>query len=182
MIMNSVPAAQRGVASGMRMTFMNSGQALSIGAFFSLMVIGLASALPKSLTGGLVGQGVPHVIAAHLGSLPPVGILFAAFLGVNPIGTLLGPTGLLHTLPTGAVHTLTGSNFFTSLISAPFHSGLELVFAIAALMMVVTAVASWFAGRPPERERSHPDSGERTGEDPHDYAVVESELSLEERS
>jgi len=77
------------------------------------------------------------------------------------------------------VQNLTGSHFFTTLISAPFHSGLVLVFAIAAAMMVVTAIASWFAGRPPAAELSHPDSGERTGEEPHDYALVESNVGAE---
>ena len=180
MIMNSVPARQRGVASGMRMTFMNSGQAASIGAFFSLMVIGLAASLPAALHDGLTAQGVPVHIASSLSQLPPVGILFAAFLGVNPIATLLGPTGLLHVLTPHQIAVLTSNNFFTSLIAKPFHSGLVFVFGIAAIMMLITAVASWFAGRPPALEPSHPDAGERTGEEPQDYALVESELSKQE--
>ena len=173
MVMNSVPPAQRGVASGMRMTFFNSGSALSIGIFFSLMVVGLAATLPATLTGGLTAQGVPAPLAAHLGSLPPVGVLFASFLGINPIASLLGPTGLLNVLSPAQVSILTGKDFFPSLISDPFHSGLVLVFAIAALMMVVAAVASWYAGRRPDVELSHPDSGERTGEEPETYALVE---------
>jgi MFS family permease len=175
MVMNSVPAAQRGVASGMRMTFFNSGSALSIGVFFSLMVVGLASTLPTTLSAGLVGQGVPSAVADQLGQLPPVGILFAAFLGINPIASLLGPTGLLHSLPAHNVATLTGHDFFPALISAPFRSGLELVFAIAAVMMVVAAVASWYAGRLPAAEVSRPAAGERLGEEPQTYAVVEGE-------
>ena len=175
MVMNSVPPAQRGVASGMRMTFFNSGSALSIGVFFSLMVVGLASTLPSALRDGLTGQGVPTAVAEHLSTLPPVGILFAAFLGINPIGSLLQSTGLLDTLPADKVATLTGHDFFPSLISAPFRSGLVLVFAIAALMMVVAAVASWYAGRAQPEELSHPDAGERTGEEPDTYDVVEGE-------
>jgi MFS family permease len=175
MVMNSVPAAQRGVASGMRMTFFNSGSALSIGVFFSLMVVGLAATLPSALRDGLTAQGVPAAIAEHLSTLPPVGILFAAFLGINPIGSLLQSTGLLDTLPADKVATLTGHDFFPALISAPFRSGLILVFAIAALMMVVAAVASWYAGRVPAPELSHPDAGERTGEEPGTYDVVEGE-------
>ncbi len=90
-IMNSVPARQRGTASGMRGTFFNSGTSLSIGLFFSLMIVGLANALPKTLTDGLVAQKVPHSTAEQIGNLPPVGSLFAAFLGYNPIESLLGP-------------------------------------------------------------------------------------------
>jgi MFS family permease len=172
-VMNSVPPDQRGAASGMRMTFFNSGSAFSIGVFFSLMVVGLAATLPSTLSHGLVAHGVPGAVADHLSTLPPVGILFAAFLGINPIVTLLAPTGLLGTLPSGAVSTLTGGSFFPSLISDPFHSGLILVFAVAAAMMVVAAVASWFAGGTPRRELSHPDAGERLGEEPEDYALIE---------
>ena len=73
-IMGSVPAAQRGAASGMRATFQNAGIALSIGVFFSLMIAGLASSLPHTLTTGLQAQGVPPAVAAHVGSLPPVSL------------------------------------------------------------------------------------------------------------
>ena len=173
-IMNSVPPAQRGAASGMRMTFFNSGSALSIGIFFSLMVAGLAATLPQSMLAGLTAQGVPHPTAQALSSLPPVGILFAAFLGINPIAALLEPTGLLHTLPTANVSALTGQSFFPTLITDPFHSGLVLVFGIAALMMVVAAIASWYAGSGRSDELSHPDAGERTGEEPEDYQLIES--------
>ena len=154
MVMNSVPADQRGAASGVRMTFFNSGSALSIGVFFSLMVIGLATTLPTTLSNGLVAQGVPSDVATHLGGLPPVGILFAAFLGINPIAALLSPLGLLSSLPAENVATLTGKDFFPSLIAHPFHTGLVLVFGIAAAMMVVAAIASWFAGSPAAEELS----------------------------
>ena len=96
MVMNSVPADQRGAASGVRMTFFNSGSALSIGVFFSLMVIGLATTLPTTLSARAGGPGRPQDVATHLGGLPPVGILFAAFLGINPIAALLEPLGLLR--------------------------------------------------------------------------------------
>jgi MFS family permease len=145
-IMNSVPAHERGAASGMRGTVFNSGMSLSIGIFFSLMIVGLANVLPRTLTGALTGQGVPHDVATQIGSLPPVGSLFASFLGYNPIGSLLGPSGVLDTLPAERVHTLTGKEFFPHLMTAPFHHGLVIVFVTAALMMVVAAVASWTAG------------------------------------
>jgi hypothetical protein len=106
------------VASGMRSTFQNSGTALSIGAFFSLMIIGLASSLPKTLTSGLQRQGVAHSIAHHVGTLPPVSSLFAAVLGVNPLQHLLAPSGALSKLPAAAQQTITGREFFPHLIRA----------------------------------------------------------------
>ena len=48
-IMSSVPARLRGAASGMRATFQNSGTALSIGIFFSLMIAGLSGTLSTTL-------------------------------------------------------------------------------------------------------------------------------------
>jgi MFS family permease len=146
-IMSSVPADARGAASGMRSTFQNSGTSLSIGVSFSLMIAGLASTLPHTLSAGLHQQGVPAGIAAHIGSLPPVSSLFAAILGVNPIRNLLAPTGTLATLPPGSQATLTGRQFFPDLISAPFHHGLVVVFAVSAAMAVLAAVASLLRGR-----------------------------------
>ena len=145
-IMSSVPAHERGAASGVRGTVLNSGTSLSIGIFFSLMIVGLAGVLPQTLTGGLVARGVPHHIAADVGNLPPVGSLFASFLGYNPIASLLGPTGVLHTLPAHQASALTGKEFFPHLMSGPFHHGLVVVFTAAALMSVVGAAASWVAG------------------------------------
>jgi MFS family permease len=145
-VMNSVPAYERGAASGIRGTIFNSGTSLSIGVFFSLMIVGLANVLPKTLTDGLTSQGVPHDVASEIGGLPPVGSLFASFLGYNPIGSLLGPSGALDHLPSGNAKTLTGKEFFPHLMSGPFHHGLVIVFVTAALMMVVAAVASWAAG------------------------------------
>jgi MFS family permease len=145
-VMNSVPAYERGAASGVRGTIFNSGTSLSIGVFFSLMIVGLANVLPKTLTDGLTGQGVPHDVAAQIGGLPPVGSLFASFLGYNPIGSLLGPSGVLDHLPTDNARTLTGKEFFPHLMSGPFHHGLVIVFVTAAVMMVVAAIASWAAG------------------------------------
>jgi MFS family permease len=147
-VMGSVPADQRGVAAGMRGTFFNSGSALSIGVFFSLMIVGLASTLPRTLTSGLVAQGVPGNIAQQVGNLPPVGSLFAAFLGFNPLAQLLGPSGVLSQLPKANADNLTGKQFFPHLISGPFHHGLIVVFVAAAIMMVIGAVASLIQTKP----------------------------------
>jgi MFS family permease len=146
-IMNSVPRHQRGAASGMLATFQNSGFVLSIGIFFSLMIAGLASTLPTTLTHGLASQGVPYPVAHAVGQLPPVGSLFAAFLGFNPVHTLLGPTGVLAHLPPSHVAVLTGKRFFPALISQPFHHGLTIVFSMAMGVLVIAAGASALRGR-----------------------------------
>ncbi|MEN3361371.1 MAG: hypothetical protein V7637_5353 [Mycobacteriales bacterium] len=145
-LMSSVPARQRGVASGMRSTFQNSGSSLSIGIFFSLMIAGLASSLPTTLTAGLRQQGVPAAVARQIGTLPPVSSLFAAFLGVNPVQHLLAPTGVLATLPAANRQALTGREFFPHLISGPFHHGLLVVFTVATALSVLAAVASLLRG------------------------------------
>jgi MFS family permease len=145
-IMGSVPPSQRGAASGMRSTFQNSGTALSIGVFFSLMIAGLASTLPKTLTGGLHSHGVSQAVAHHAGLLPPVSTLFAAVLGVNPVKHLLGPSHALASLSPANRRTLTGREFFPHLISAPFHHGLVVVFSVAAALSVLAAMASLARG------------------------------------
>jgi MFS family permease len=146
-IMSSVPPDQRGVASGMRSTFQNSGTALSIGVFFSLMISGLATTLPHALSSGLQSQGVPAATAGGVASLPPVSTLFATFLGNNPISHLLAPSGVLNTLPAANVHALTGKEFFPQVVSGPFHHGLVIVFAAAAAMAAVAAIASVLRGQ-----------------------------------
>jgi MFS family permease len=145
-IMSSVSSGQRGVASGMRATFQNSGSALSIGVFFSLMIAGLAGSLPHTLSAGLQAEAIPAADAAHVAQLPPVSTLFAAFLGDNPIGHLLGSAGLLNTLSAHNREELTGKEFFPQLISGPFHHGLVLVFTTAAVMAAVAALGSALRG------------------------------------
>lgn len=144
-IMNSVPANERGAASGMAGVALNAGSSLSIGIFFSLMIAGLSVALPTALTSGLTAHGVPHTVATQIGATPPVGSLFAAFLGYNPIASLLGPTGVLSSPHVDAA-TLTGKEFFPQLISGPFHDGLIVVFIAAAVMSIIGAIASFAGG------------------------------------
>jgi MFS family permease len=145
-IMSSVPARYRGAASGMRSTYQNSGTALSIGVFFSLMIAGLAGTLPAALTSGLVRHGVTHSVAHQIAGLPPVASLFAAVLGVNPVQHLLQAAGALSGLPAASQRALTGRHFFPALISGPFHHGLVIVFAAAAGLAALAAVASLLRG------------------------------------
>ncbi len=145
-IMGSVPARDRGVASGMRATFQNSGTAVSIGVVFTLMIAGLSRSLPSTLSGGLTRVGVPAGVAHQIATLPPVSSLFASVLGVNPVQHLLAPTGVLSRLPAASRAALTGREFFPSLLSGPFHSGLIVVFAVSAVLSVLAGLASLLRG------------------------------------
>jgi MFS family permease len=143
-IMNSLPANQRGAGAGMTMTFMSSAQVLSIGIFFTLMIRGLAASLPGARLRGLVAQGVSVPVATQVSHLPPVGSLFAAFLGYNPMAELLGPA--LHHLPRHTAVYLTGRQFFPRLISGPFGKGLHEAFDFAFVACLLAAVASLLRG------------------------------------
>jgi hypothetical protein len=146
----------------MNQTFQNSAQVLSIGIFFTLMILGLASDLPAALTSGLTAHGVPAATAAHIAHLPPVSVLFAAFLGYNPIQHLVGA----HTLATLSAHSqavLTGRTFFPQLISAPFRSGLHEAFAFAIIACLIAAAASLMrGGRYYDADETSPDTARAT--------------------
>jgi len=143
-IMNSLPPERRGVGAGMSATFQNSAMVLSIGIFFTLIILGLASALPPALSHGLMAQGLPRADAARIAALPPVSIMFAALLGYNPVQTLLGPA--ISKLPPSHAAYLTGHTFFPSLISAPFEHGLSIAFDFAIVACLIAAAASLLRG------------------------------------
>jgi MFS family permease len=144
-VMNSLPRGDRGAGGGMNQTFQNSAQVLSIGVFFTLMILGLATSLPAALTGGLEAHGVPAVTAARAAHLPPVSVLFAAFLGYNPVQHLIGAHALAA-VSASSHAVLTGRTFFPHLISAPFRSGLHEAFAFAIVACLVAAGASLMRG------------------------------------
>jgi MFS family permease len=144
-VMNSLPPGDRGAGGGMNQTFQNSAQVLSVGVFFTLMILGLAANLPHAMASGLESHGVPAAAAQHAAHLPPVSILFAAFLGYNPIQHLLGNSALVH-LSAHTQSVLAGRTFFPQLISDPFRSGLHEAFAFAIVACIVAAIASWWRG------------------------------------
>jgi hypothetical protein len=129
----------------MNSTFMNSAQVFSVGIFFSLMIAGLSVALPHTLSAGLTAHGVPAAAAGQIAKLPPITILFATFLGYNPVGHLVG-SKLLHSLPAASARQLTGRSFFPNLISGPFHTGLHIAFGFSIACCLIAAVASWSRG------------------------------------
>jgi MFS family permease len=145
-VMNSLPRDQRGAGAGMLNTFQNSASVLSMAVFFTVITIGLASSLPSHLYNGLVAQGVPVSAAHSVASLPPIGTLFAAFLGDNAIQLELTRIGALHSLPHAQAAYLTGRQFFPRLISTPFADGLHLAMYFAALTSLIAAVASLLRG------------------------------------
>jgi MFS family permease len=156
-MMNAVPASQRGAAGGMIATFMNSASVLSIGIFFSLMVAGLSSALPSTMFSGLTAQGVPAAAAAPISHLPPIGVLFAAFLGYNPMQQLLGHL-LSHLSPAHAAYVI-GREFFPSLITGPFHDGIGVAFGFAIAACVIGAIASALTRQRKEQPTVHESLG-----------------------
>ena len=145
-VMNSLPREHRGAGAGMNVTFQNSAQVLSIGIFFTLVIIGLSGSLPTSLYHGLAAHGVPRPEAAQVAHLPPVSTLFAAFLGYSPLAHLL-PASVLHHMTQAQLSQVTGRRFFPSLIASPFGSGLHTAFDFAAAGCLVAALASWARGK-----------------------------------
>ena len=144
-VMNSLPAEHRGVGAGMTSTFQNSAQVLSIGVFFTLIIVGLSASLPAALFNGLVAHGVPASVARTAAHLPPVSTLFAAFLGSNPIAHIVG-TSVLNQLSVHQASVLTGRRFFPGLISVPFAHGLHEAFDFSIGMCLIAAATSWLRG------------------------------------
>jgi hypothetical protein len=145
-VMNSLPPDQRGAGAGMMTTFQNAAQVLSIGVFFTVITLGLSASLPTHLYSGLVANGVPSATAHVVANEPPIGALFGAFLGHNPIQQLV-PHAVLAHLTVAQQATLTGRSFFPHLITPPFGGGLHYAFDFAILCSLVAAVASWMRGK-----------------------------------
>ncbi|MBV9616255.1 MAG: MFS transporter, partial [Ktedonobacteraceae bacterium] len=145
-LMNSVPTDQRGTASGMNATTMNAAAVMSLAVFFSIVTLGLAASLPSTLSTGLIQAGLPATISNQIAHLPPIAALFAAFLGYNPMATLI-PKEALHLLSPSNQANILGKSFFPNLISSPFMTGLHAVFYAAAALCLIGAIASLFRGK-----------------------------------
>ncbi|MGD0006209.1 MAG: MFS transporter, partial [Anaerolineaceae bacterium] len=154
-IMNSVPPEHRGASSGMRATFQNTANTLSITLIFTVVIIGLAGSLPTTLYQGLSRAGIPTADAAMVANIPPTAALFAAFLGYNPMATIL-PSQIVKSLPLTAQAQLLGKTFFPSLLLGPFKSGLRIAFSISTLLMIVAAMASLMRGKKYTDDQSEP--------------------------
>jgi MFS family permease len=145
-IMNAVPPEHRGASSGMRATFQNVASSLSLTLIFTLVVAGLSASLPGALFGRLTAAGIPSSVASRISGIPPVGALFAAFLGYNPMATLI-PASVLAGLPSATRATVLGPSFFPQLLSGPFHDGLQIAFTVCVVLSLGAAAASWLRGR-----------------------------------
>jgi MFS family permease len=145
-VMNALPPQHRGAGGAMNSTGFQCGQVFSQGVFFSLMIVGLSSTLPNAIETSLRSHGVTAGLAQHVAHLPPVSLLFATFLGYNPLQRVLG-AGVLAKLPPSAVHLLTSREYFPRLISSPFHDGLHEVFSFSIVILAIAALASWARGK-----------------------------------
>ena len=145
-IMNAVPPEHRGASSGMRATFQNVASSLSMTLIFTLVVAGLSASLPSALYGRLTSAGIPAGVATQISGIPPIGALFAAFLGYNPMATLI-PASVLAGLPSAARSTVLANSFFPQLLADPFHDGLQIAFTVCVVLSLGAAAASWLRGR-----------------------------------
>ncbi|HXN60714.1 MAG TPA: MFS transporter [Acidimicrobiales bacterium] len=145
-VMNSLPPEHRGAGSGMNTTFQNSAQVISIGVFFTLIIVGLSGTLPHNVSAGLLAHGVPHDVAERASHLPPISTLFAAFLGYDPVQHLIGPGAVAH-LSAAQQAALARRSFFPGLIAQPFRAGLDAAFDFAIAMSLIAAAASWTRGK-----------------------------------
>lgn len=143
--MSTLAVNERGAGSGMMATAQSVGQVLAIGTFFTLMIVGLSSGLPAAMQAGLTAHGVPAATALRLSRQSPVSLLFAAFLGYNPLHSLLGAkvlSGLSHT----QAAALTSHVYFPRLIGRPLNDGIRLAASFGAATSVVAGMMSWRAG------------------------------------
>jgi len=149
-IMNSVPPQDRGVASGMMSTLMNSANTASMAIFFTIVIVGIQDAFPGAVSNSLAGLGSEHIapLAATLGSIPPTGALFSAFLGYNPMDAILGslPQSMLSTIPQNVVAILESHDWFPRTLADAFMPSLRLSFIIGAVLSGISAVLSAMRG------------------------------------
>jgi hypothetical protein len=127
-------------------TFQNAGMLVSMAVFFSILTVGLAARLPGVMYQGLTTNGLPAVLSRGISHLPPIGVLFAAFLGYNPMRSLVPGPVAAHLSP-HAQAVLFGKTFFPHLIMPAFMSGLHDVFHVSAALALIAAVASLLRGQ-----------------------------------
>lgn len=146
-IMNSVPSQERGVASGMMYTIMNTSFTASMAIFFTIVIVGITQRFPDVMTTQLAVIGASQ-LAPAMTSIPPTGALFAAFLGYNPVETILSalPPALVATIPSHTLATLTGTTWFPSTFAEAFVPSLHISFYIGALLCALAAVLSALRG------------------------------------
>ncbi|HLQ16326.1 MAG TPA: MFS transporter [Candidatus Eisenbacteria bacterium] len=154
-IMSSVPADQRGAASGMRAMVLNAGMTASTAIFFTIVIASLSQNLGPALLAGAGQAGLPPDLAERIAALPPGAAVFAAMLGYDPVSHLI-PASLLASLPPGVAARVTDPHFFASLLAQPFVTGIRVALVACVAMSVLAGVASALRG--PDRRRMEVDA------------------------
>jgi MFS family permease len=147
-IMNSVPPQERGVASGMLTTIMNTAFTASMAIFFTIVIVGITQRFPDAMASSLAGIGAAQ-LTPILSNIPPTGALFSAFLGYNPVETILSsvPSVVVSQIPPATLTTLTGTTWFPSTLSEAFMPSLQISFYIGAVFCGLSALLSALRGK-----------------------------------
>lgn len=147
-IMNSVPPKYRGTASGMRSTLQNTGQTMSIAIFFTIIIISLASTLPSALANAVTQAGAPQ-LASYMQNIPVTGALFAAFLGYDPVRTIISslPPQVASSIPSQAIAIMEQHTWFPMTIAPSFMIALREAFYISSIMTFIAAIVSALRGK-----------------------------------
>ena len=148
-IMNSVPPQNRGAAAGMRSTLMNTGTSVGTSILFTTVLLTLSGSLPGYLATAAAAAGAPQLGTSVFRQIAPTSALFAAFLGYNPMQTILNslPASLTSTLSAGVVATLTGKSWFPNAFAPAFMSSLRVAIYINAALAYTAALASVVRGK-----------------------------------
>lgn len=146
-IMNSVPPQNRGVASGMMQTLNNTAMASSMAIFFTILIIGITQKFPEAMVTSLASIGASQ-LAPIFSNIPPTGALFAAFLGYNPVNTILSalPPQVVAQIPSTTISTMNGSTWFPTTFANAFIPSLKTSFIFGAFLSIVAAILSAMRG------------------------------------
>lgn len=148
-IMNSVAPQIRGAASGMMSTLRNTGQSASMAIFFTIVLLALTSKLPNAFNSSLAAVGAPILIPFFI-QIPPTSALFSAFLGYNPMQTILGffPSGYISSILSNSVITvLEGKTWFPNALAGAFMGSLRISFYIGSVLFAIAAILSAARGK-----------------------------------
>ncbi len=143
-VMNSVPASDRGSASGMLNNMRNTGYVASMGVFFSILIAGLATSLPLHITSALNSAGATSLVP-YLSSMPPTEAIFGAFLGINPVGAIMAAIPRLPAaIPASTVKLLEGNSWFPGVLAPSFMNALDTVFYVISAITIFGSIVSFF--------------------------------------
>lgn len=137
-VMSSVPPQDRGSASGMLNNMRNTGYVASMGVFFSILISGLSSNLPASLSNALNKAGASSV-SGTVSKMPPSVAIFGSFLGINPVSHFIPP---VNNLSSSTISLIEGNTWFSQAFSMPFMSSLDTVYYVSGAIAIVAGLIS----------------------------------------